>query len=127
MLAEMQSDTAAASCLNAVAHRLVDSSAAKEIRLTSDWAKSVTEKQGVYVIFAGNVLAYVGESGCIRKRMKDLLDSRHHQLRRNLGEALFSNRKGFRKADLAILLPCYLAILLSCYLAILLSCYLATE
>ncbi len=71
----------------------------RSIELTSDWARSFVSSPGVYVIFFKEKLVYVGETGNLRGRMKDLLDSRHHTLRRSIGGIHFSNVKGYRKAD----------------------------
>ena len=58
--------------------------------LSSKWVKSFPNKPGVYVAFEGSKIVYVGETGNIRGRMKDLLDTRHHNLRRNIGRLKFS-------------------------------------
>jgi len=73
----------------------------KEIDLTYDWAGMFPDDAGVYAIRkkVEQVIIYVGETGSIRGRMKDLLDSRHHQVRRSLGKHLFSSIEGYKQAD----------------------------
>lgn len=56
---------------------------------TWKWMKQFPSGPGVYAIFELGELAYVGESGSLRGRMGDLLDTRHHTLRRSLGEERF--------------------------------------
>ena len=71
----------------------------KSIELSRKWTKAFPTKPGVYMIFEGEKLVYVGETGNIRKRMVDLLDSRHHTLRRSLGKCHFSKEKGYKIAS----------------------------
>lgn len=74
--------------------------AAIPITLSRDWAnQKVPNEPGVYAVFEGGNLVYVGESGSLRDRMIDLLDSRHHQLRRNIGRKLFRHHAGFEDAN----------------------------
>lgn len=76
------------------------SAKALPIRLSRDWAgQNVPDTPGVYVVFEGGDLVYVGESGSLRSRMIDLLDSRHHQLRRNIGRKLFERHPRFKDAN----------------------------
>lgn len=56
------------------------------IAFTKDWPDQFPTAAGVYVIQHKGVLVYVGETGSLRGRMKDLLDTRTHTLRRTLGE-----------------------------------------
>ncbi len=71
----------------------------------SEWLKIHTEAAGVYAIFEDGELIYVGETGCLRKRLKDLWNTRHHSLRRTVGHKLFSNRKNYIKATSKIKYP----------------------
>lgn len=55
---------------------------------------------GVYAIWKGKELIYVGESGNVRKRInRDLKDTRNHALRKNIGREEFSDQKGFEEAN----------------------------
>jgi len=69
------------------------------VELTRNWTKHFTKEAGVYVLFEKNKLVYVGESGSVKGRMTDLLDSRHHQVRRNIGRIHFSKIRGFKDAN----------------------------
>ena len=83
------------------AHRLRLSTdrGAIPIRLTTEWAKRFPEKPGVYCVFAKGELIYVGETGNLRGRMRDLRDTRNHSLRRQLGDEVFGGCRGFRSAN----------------------------
>ncbi len=80
-------------------NRLIRNGNKKKVDLTIDWAKDFPEEPGVYVVFENRKVVYVGETGNIRGRMKDLRDSRHHSLRRNIGRANFSTLKGYKNAN----------------------------
>lgn len=72
----------------------------KKIILDRKWInKNISKNAGVYVLKEKKNLVYVGETGSLRGRMLDLIDSRHHCVRRTIGMKYFSKRKGFRKAD----------------------------
>jgi hypothetical protein len=77
---------------------LFDSSNWQNMTLTRAWAKSQPVEAGVYMLFENGKPVYVGESGSISGRITDMLDSRHHTVRRSLGEKRFSNVPGFVKA-----------------------------
>ena len=62
----------------------------QKIVLTRAWASTVTNKPGVYAIKENNRIIYVGESGNLRGRMTELLNSRQHIIRRTIGKKLFS-------------------------------------
>src|SRR4051812_35512834 len=59
------------------------------------WHLHFPKAPGVYVIFIGGKVVYVGESGSLRARMKDLRETRNHTFRRSHGKALFSERPSF--------------------------------
>lgn len=63
------------------------------------WHHLFPDAPGVYAIFIGDKLVYVGESGNLRARMRDLRETRNHTFRRHHGKALFSSRKGFVAAS----------------------------
>ncbi len=70
----------------------------RKVRLSTDWVNERPDKPGAYIAFEGRVVVYVGETGNLRARMRDLLDSRRHSLRRNIGKHNFSGDKGYRDA-----------------------------
>ena len=53
---------------------------------------------GVYALYRGRRIIWVGESGSLRKRANDLYQTRNHSFRRVLGEKLFSKRLDFERA-----------------------------
>lgn len=67
------------------------------IELTLEWSKKAPNEPGVYIVFEEENIMYVGETGLLRGRMKDIRDSRNHTLRRKIGEALFSNSSNYQK------------------------------
>lgn len=71
----------------------------KGILLTKDWLEQFDVKAGVYALFEGDSICYIGETGCLKKRMRDMFDSRNHVIRRKLGSILFSDHKGYIKAN----------------------------
>lgn len=67
----------------------------KLFEFSKDWLMTFDTEAGVYVIREEGKICYVGETGSIRKRMKDLLDTRNHSLRRTIGNERFSDKKGY--------------------------------
>lgn len=53
---------------------------------------------GVYLLFENGKVIYVGETGDLKERMKDITRTKNHSFRRTFGELLFSKREGFHKA-----------------------------
>ena len=68
------------------------------MELTKQWANSFPCESGVYSLFEDGQLVYVGESGSLSGRIMDMLDTRHHSVRRTLGELRFKNLTGYEKA-----------------------------
>lgn len=66
--------------------------------LTKDWVERQPSGSGVYVAFENHQIVYVGETGDIRGRMGDLMDTRNHTLRRSIGRVNFSNEDGYNEA-----------------------------
>lgn len=69
------------------------------IELNSEWFKGIANSAGVYAIFDSKRPIYIGETGSLRKRTKDLRDTRNHTLRRLIGEKQFSHLEGYEKAS----------------------------
>ncbi|SER39013.1 GIY-YIG nuclease family protein [Neolewinella agarilytica] len=67
----------------------------KLFEFSKDWLMTFDTEAGVYAIREEGKLCYVGETGSIRKRMKDLLDTRNHSLRRTIGNKRFSDKEGY--------------------------------
>lgn len=70
----------------------------KKMELTRIWAKSFPADSGVYMLFEDGHLVYVGETGSLSGRVMDMLNSRHHTVRRALGELRFKDVPGYKKA-----------------------------
>jgi hypothetical protein len=68
------------------------------VTLTRQWTNQIPSEAGVYVLKENEKIVYVGETGNLKGRMNDLLDTRHHTVRRTIGEKLFSKKEGFIKA-----------------------------
>ena len=68
------------------------------VTMSRKWTGKIPPEAGVYVLKENENIVYVGETGNLRERMNDLLDSRHHTVRRTIGEKLFSKTEGFKKA-----------------------------
>ncbi|MFK4131908.1 hypothetical protein ACI2KR_06390 [Pseudomonas luteola] len=66
-----------------------------ESPLTRDTWRSLPAKPGVYLIYAGQTMIYVGESGSLQGRAKDLFRTVNHSFRRELGKKLYGDRPNF--------------------------------
>lgn len=78
---------------------LLDKSQRHPISLNRTWASRFPDAAGVYAIFFNGKVVYVGETGKIRARLSDLIDTRNHTLRRSLGKGLFSEKEGYQSAS----------------------------
>lgn len=68
----------------------------QKVIMTREWASKILSTPGVYVLKEGDDIVYVGETGDLKGRMTDLLDSRHHTVRRTIGERFYSSIDGFQ-------------------------------
>lgn len=82
----------------AILEELLKKDNRKKIALTRIWTKQFNAQKGVYLIFEKDNPIYVGETGSLKGRMADLLNTKNHNLRRLLGERLFFQEKGYQKA-----------------------------
>lgn len=87
------------------------------IILDRHWSKDFPDKPGVYVFFENNDIVYTGETNSIKERMRDILDSRHHTLRRKVGVFNFSDISGFKKANTKTKFPLKIEILINDWIA----------
>lgn len=85
----------------------------KDILLTRAWTTTIPSVAGVYALKEANEIVYVGETGNLRGRMTDLLDSRHHTVRRSIGHKLFANLEGFIQATTKKKFPEHIEILVN--------------
>lgn len=74
---------------------IFDKSNWQNMIMTRAWAKSQPSEAGVYMLFEKGKTVYVGESGSISGRITDMLDFRHHTVRRAMGEKWFSHIEGY--------------------------------
>ena len=91
--------------LSNLEHQLLQKDNWKEISLTRKWTSTIPSKPGVYALKEGDELIYIGETGNLKGRMTDLLDSRHHTVRRTIGKKLFMSHDGFEPATPKIKFP----------------------
>jgi hypothetical protein len=78
---------------------LIDQAQKHPISLNRTWASRFPDAAGVYAIFFNGKVVYTGETGKISARLGDLIDTRNHTLRRNLGKGLFSEKEGYQDAS----------------------------
>ena len=78
--------------------QLLENSNWHKVELTREWASKVPAKAGVYALKHNGMVVYAGETGNLRGRMQDLLDSRHHTVRRTIGKRLYSTYERFEQA-----------------------------
>jgi hypothetical protein len=102
--------------LNILEYNLLEDTNWQDIVLTRVWASTIPNTPGVYAIKENNKIVYVGESGNLRGRMKDLLDSRHHTVRRTIGKKLFSEIDNFIMATSRIKFPEHIEVLLNAHI-----------
>lgn len=86
----------------------------KEIVPDPNWAAQFPDEAGVQAIRqkADNVVIYIGQTGNIKERMEDLLETRNHSARRTLGHRLYKEMIGYEKADQSNKFPAEFEILL---------------
>lgn len=63
------------------------------------WIKDFEKKAGVYAVFDGSNLIYIGETGNMLGRMKDLRRTVNHSLRRHIGLRNYGNHRDFEPAS----------------------------
>lgn len=84
--------------LDKLKNELLDTSNWQSPQMTRKWASTIPATAGVYVFKEGKEIVYVGETGNLQKRMIDLLDSRHHTIRRTIGQKFYSGLKKYTPA-----------------------------
>jgi len=84
--------------LQYLSDKLLDECDRHQIELTRAWASNFPSSPGVYIFRDKAEIIYVGETGNLRGRMKDMIDTRNHVLRRSIGKKLFCEIEGFQLA-----------------------------
>ncbi len=69
-----------------------------EMSFIRGWAGQFDNDAGVYAVFDNDELIYVGETGNLQGRMKDIRRTLNHSFRRSLGEKLYSGHEEYQKA-----------------------------
>ena len=69
-----------------------------KISLKRKWTSIFPSCAGIYIVFEKGKLVYVGETGNLKDRMKDLGRTVNHTLRRAVGNEKFCYIKGWEKA-----------------------------
>lgn len=88
----------------------------QQVILTRYWTSQIPSVAGVYVFKENENIVYVGETGNLKGRMNDFLDSRHHTLRRTIGQKLFSTHTNFIQATVKNKFPDRIEVLLNDYI-----------
>ena len=70
-----------------------------------EWLNQFPTTPGVYCIFEGKQIIYCGETGSLNERMRDLLKTRKHTLRRQLGNTKFGGHRAYRAASSSVKFP----------------------
>ena len=70
----------------------------QNIELSLEWTKPFSDNAGVYLIRENGKICYVGETGSIKARIKDLRNTQNHVIRRSIGNTKYKNHIGFEKA-----------------------------
>jgi hypothetical protein len=91
--------------LTNLADSLVNKNNKQRISLNRSWTKQFPKEAGVYALFEGRELVYTGETCSLKERMLDILNSRHHTVRRKIGAFNFSKVRGFSPASSKIKFP----------------------
>lgn len=80
-------------------HNLLIESKREIIELTREWAANFPDSAAVYLFRENGEVCYVGETGSLRGRMNDILNTKNHTARRNLGNTHFSYLPTYEKAS----------------------------
>ena len=62
------------------------------------WLDTFPNEAGVYIVREKSKICYIGESGCVRGRIKDMNNTKTHSLRRTIGNLLYKEHPLFNKA-----------------------------
>jgi len=85
--------------LDQLEKKLIEENKPVHVELTREWSKQFPIGAGVYVVREDNLVCYVGETGSLRARMGDLLETRNHVIRRNIAKTNFSSHQLYEKAS----------------------------
>lgn len=77
----------------------------KLVEMDPNWVEKFESVAGVYAVREEGKICYVGESGNLKKRMRDFLDTRNHSLRRLIGSIKFAGQEGYEKSTPSLKFP----------------------
>lgn len=80
-------------------NELINKADQREIKITRDWVKQFPEEAAVYLFRESGKICYIGETGNLKGRMGDILNTQNHTLRRNVGQHNFANHPLYEKAS----------------------------
>ncbi len=78
-------------------HKLLIESERHSVELTREWAKSFPNESAVYLFREDGEICYIGETGSLRGCMTDILNTKNHTLRRNLGNFHYSKLTNYER------------------------------
>ena len=67
------------------------------IFLNRSWANSFPNESAVYLFRENDEICYVGETGSLKGRMNDILNTKNHTIRRNFGNTHFYEFENYEK------------------------------
>lgn len=83
--------------LDEIENKLIFESERHAISLNRDWANSFPSESAVYLFRENDEICYVGETGSLKGRMNDILNTKNHTIRRNFGNAHFCEFDNYEK------------------------------
>ena len=85
--------------LSMLEDELLNNSEQIPIELSRTWAGQFPDEAAVYIFREDDIICYVGETGSLKGRMNDILNTKNHTVRRNLGSSHFAKHPNFEKAS----------------------------
>jgi len=82
-----------------IENKLINQNKRIKVELNREWIKQFPEKAGVYIFFEDEIISYVGETGNLKGRMGDILNTQNHNIRRNIGDKNFKENAKYVKAS----------------------------
>ncbi|ASS50560.1 MAG: hypothetical protein A3D31_13430 [Candidatus Fluviicola riflensis] len=83
--------------LEEIESKLLFESERLKISLNRDWANSFPNESSVYLFRENDEICYVGETGSLKGRMNDILNTKNHTIRRNFGNTHFCEFESYEK------------------------------
>ena len=80
-------------------HQLLIKSQVHKFEMTRSWSNKFESSAGVYAIKEEGEICYVGETGKLKGRIGDLLNTKNHSIRIKIGEEHFSQLENYVKGS----------------------------